>query len=198
MTSDDDHMNQHPNAAAARQRTGEDLAAGRALDRAARISRFKEMAARRGLTVEEQHDVLLGLGDAAAAQLQFDRDRAARRAEDTRIWGGGVRPLSDLPRVVQRVGVVPGVWLVGGAAAYVLGEGGPPKDWDFIVEAEAHGPLMAHLRAATLTLNSCGGLKVAAPGGVTLDIWISSLARFVTNGTGAVAVNLLHGKVVRW
>jgi len=93
---------------------------------------------------------------------------------------------------------VPGVWLVGGAAAYVLGEGGQPKDWDFIVEAEAHGALMAHLRAATLPLNSCGGLKVAAPGGVTLDIWISSLARFVTNGTGAVAVNLLHGKVVRW
>jgi len=87
MTSDDDHMNQHPNAAAARQRTGEDLAAGRALDLAARISRFKEMAARRGLTVDEQHDVLLGLGDAAATQLQFERDQAARRAEDARIWG---------------------------------------------------------------------------------------------------------------
>ena len=57
-----------------------------------------------------------------------------------------MRPLSDLPRVVQRIGVVPGVWLVGGAAAYAMGADVPTKDWDFIVEPLAHSAALAHLR----------------------------------------------------
>lgn len=104
-----------------------------------------------------------------------------------------MRPLSDLPRVVQRVGVVPGVWLVGGGAAYAIGVDVPPKDWDFIVEPDAYS-----LRDATFAVNSCGGLKATAPGGVVLDLWVSSLARFVAHGTGSVAVNLLHGRTIKW
>jgi hypothetical protein len=109
-----------------------------------------------------------------------------------------MRPLSDLPRVVQRIGVVPGVWLVGGAAVYAIGADVPTKDWDFIVEPLAHSAALAHLRGATFTVNSCGGLKAIAPDGTVLDLWISSLAHFITHGTGNVAVSLLHGKVVRW
>jgi len=108
-----------------------------------------------------------------------------------------MRPLSDLPRVVQRIGVVPGVWLVGGAAAYVAGERATPKDWDFIVEADAVQAALAHLRGAVLTVNSCGGLK-AALDGLSIDLWPSTLAHFITHGTGDTAISLLHRKVVRW
>ena len=109
-----------------------------------------------------------------------------------------MRPLSDLPRVVQRIGVVPGVWLVGSGAAYALGVDVPPKDWDFLVDPEAHCGVLTHLRGATFTVNSCGGMKATAPDGTVVDVWISSLAHFITHGTGNVAVNLLHNRVVRW
>ena len=110
-----------------------------------------------------------------------------------------MRPLSDLPRVVQRIGVLPGAWLVGGAAAYAMGVDTKPKDWDFFVESEAHAAAMTHLRGASaIAVNSCGGLKATMPDGTVVDLWISTLAHFVTHGTGSVAVNLLHGRVVRW
>lgn len=109
-----------------------------------------------------------------------------------------MRPFVELPRVVSRVGVVPGVWLVGGAVPYVLGRAvEQPKDYDFIVEPDAYSAVLVHLRDAALSVNSCGGLK-ASVGGVVLDLWVSTLARFVTHGTGSVALSMLHGRLVQW
>jgi len=107
------------------------------------------------------------------------------------------RPLADLPRAIQRVGVLPGVWLVGGGALWVLGDDKPPKDWDFFVEPDAHAAVLSNLRGAALATNSFGGLKITVDG-LVIDLWVSSLARFVTHGTGNVAISLLYSKVVRW
>ncbi len=109
--------------------------------------------------------------------------------------------LAQMPKKPRIIAQMPGVWLVGGAACWLADENlnAFPKDWDFIVEPSAHQRVLTllHTYKYVFQVNSFGGVK-ATGDGIMIDVWLSSLSDFITNGTGNLAVNVLHSKVVTW
>jgi hypothetical protein len=87
--------------------------------------------------------------------------------------------VAALPAVVRGFCHSHGGWVVGSGAAWLLGLGqGRFRDWDVLVPL-AEWPVACKSVPEGTPTNSQGGLKVALPGGMTLDVWGDDLARFL-------------------
>ncbi len=105
--------------------------------------------------------------------------------------------LKALPDFVRCALFNPKTFLVGSACYWLLGERqDTPKDFDVIVDPQEFQSVCRSLTNTAVAINSFGGLKIVGP--PSIDVIPLSLADFILQCDGNIAIRLSPFKVIRW